>query len=652
MAPDEPAKPGPVLLRIKLRYDDVETMVQRFAPNVGKAGLFLPTKTMQPIGAEVKFELKLANDTPVIVGLGRVKHVRPADPENPKAIAGLGVELMRVTRESRDVIMKMLDRRRQLGLAETAVPTADEIEAARRDIDTGVRAPTPAPVMLEPQSEPLLTAPRRSSGPIAVQKLAEDVVETSRPVAMPAALAPEPSRRHVRRSLDELIASASPAASITADMFGSSDEIDVHAVLARARTLAAGSGDLDAELDALRESSAAPIEISVEAASAELARALGGVAVSRKPRGSWAVPPPTAPAPAVTEVDPEPTPPPQLQKSVAAIAIAALAEDLGASAFAEDEPDQEVGDDLVEEEDEDPRAGYIRDEEPEPEAAPVAHEHRAAEAVAEALAAEPEPEHDEPLAFVPSMPEEIITEPRNDALGSGLLIDDDVDPSVFESGGDTAGPSVENQPEEFSLDQPTQFAVLPMPDIDGNERLDAALAQAEATGDVDEDFGFPSEPIEEIDDFEILAEDDVEADDLVADIGPRDHTEGDFVARLELSNEHSAIADDPLSGFRERDSAVSFGDDPLAGFDAAPPQAVWDPTTGQYVYPDQPVYAAPPIEGDLEDALEALDVDLDELGGPQPAQPRGRMRTPSRPVQAPRAKSEDDGILIDFDDDD
>ena len=45
MGSDEPAKPGPVVLRIKLRYEDVDTMVHRFAPNVGKSGLFLPTRS-------------------------------------------------------------------------------------------------------------------------------------------------------------------------------------------------------------------------------------------------------------------------------------------------------------------------------------------------------------------------------------------------------------------------------------------------------------------------------------------------------------------------------------------------------------------------------------------------------------------------------
>src|SRR3954470_23661153 len=87
----------PIVLRIKLRYDDVEAMVQRFATNVGKSGLFLPTKSIQPIGAEIKLELRLADDTPAVVGLGRVKLARSPDPANPRAAFGMAIELMRVT---------------------------------------------------------------------------------------------------------------------------------------------------------------------------------------------------------------------------------------------------------------------------------------------------------------------------------------------------------------------------------------------------------------------------------------------------------------------------------------------------------------------------------------------------------------------------
>jgi uncharacterized protein (TIGR02266 family) len=119
----------PVVLRIKLRYEDVDTMVQRFAPNVGRSGLFLPTKASQPVGTEVKFELRLFDDTPVLVGLGRIKYVKPPDPANPKASYGMAVELMRVSREGRELIIRMIERRRELGLADIAIPMADEGEA-------------------------------------------------------------------------------------------------------------------------------------------------------------------------------------------------------------------------------------------------------------------------------------------------------------------------------------------------------------------------------------------------------------------------------------------------------------------------------------------------------------------------------------------
>ncbi|HEY6175776.1 MAG TPA: hypothetical protein VIX73_15055, partial [Kofleriaceae bacterium] len=135
MASDDSSGPrpaGPIVLRIKLRYDDVEVMVQRFAANVGKSGLFLPTRSLQPVGAEIKFELRLADDTAVLVGQGRVKAANPHDPHNPKAAAGMAIELMRVTPQSRALILRMLQRRRELGLPEVGLPTAADVDAARR----------------------------------------------------------------------------------------------------------------------------------------------------------------------------------------------------------------------------------------------------------------------------------------------------------------------------------------------------------------------------------------------------------------------------------------------------------------------------------------------------------------------------------------
>src|SRR6185312_2175615 len=140
MAPDDHsgAKPaGPVVLRIKLRYDDLDAMVQRFAANVGKSGLFLPTKSMQPLGTEVKFE-----------------------------------------------------RRRQLGLPDVAIPLPEDVESARRaDMDSQPRADTSgivreamAQMASAPVAEQILTA-RPTTGPVGTVK--EPVLESG-PVVAPS----------------------------------------------------------------------------------------------------------------------------------------------------------------------------------------------------------------------------------------------------------------------------------------------------------------------------------------------------------------------------------------------------------------------------------------------------------------------------------
>ncbi|HEY1817635.1 MAG TPA: hypothetical protein VGG74_35085 [Kofleriaceae bacterium] len=299
---------GPVALRIKLRYDDVDAMVQRFASNVGRSGLFLPTRSMHPVGTEVKFELRISNDAAVLVGLGKVKAAKAPDPANPRAAFGLAIELMRVTRDGREIIIRMLERRRELNLPEVAIPMPEDVEAAKRlDVDTqpGVPQPSPLvesapvakpithdtavqpeptpPVRPTPPPEPLLTAPRPASGPVATARRQSE--RMSAPV-----LAPEPTRAK-RPKLAELVAKAAELSGPVAAIDLDEPDVDIGKALARARALA--GGDIDVELEALRESSAAPIAVDVEAASAELARQLGGKPISRKDRSArWAPPPP------------------------------------------------------------------------------------------------------------------------------------------------------------------------------------------------------------------------------------------------------------------------------------------------------------------------------------------------------------------------
>ena len=779
MAPDEPSgpRPAPVVLRIKLRYDDVESMVQRFAPNVGKSGLFLPTKSLQPVGAEVKFELRIADDTPVLVGLGRVKAARPPDPAQPRAAFGMAIELMRVTRESRDVILRMLERRKQLGLPEVGIPMPADIDAARRSevVDTQVKdtasVAVPAPVanLDSGPSEALLTAPRRQSGPIAIAKL--QVIE---------ALAPEAPRKR-RPNVHEVIESASGPIVSVVSVPGLDEDVDVGAVLARARVLA--GGNLDAELEALREVAAAPLEISIEAASAELARQLGGTAINRKDRSArWEKPPTTISTPA-----PEVSPPP-IEVAVAQAPIL----------------------------------------EPEPIAAPPPVETIPAAPTFAGMPTFVDEEDSGPLHRSPETPADIITEPSTPAI-SQQLIDDDADPAAFDG---SQEPASEVEPEQIADEihqlqdddyeevEHTQIGAMPEgPSFEQHafvtepavaaelERsLDAHLAEAEAEADAD-DLGIsgayelpqaepvepaeamtaqpPEEEIAEIDDFEILAEADAEDADLLSSHGEADASgshglvtpdrepepdpdieppprpsAADFVSRLDLSDEFEAAPEPepeearPFSGrhasFSELDPALGeldpralsaghalaafdepeiersafdepasyqdgptgnpddvdadsqytlagqlppadslfdaphtgFAGDPedslpgfapLRGFDEsdvienrAMPRRHKPPSEPYEVRVAQPAAPKPGDDGyDLETALEALDVDLDDLSVPielplsqsrlasqgrAPSQGRA-SRAPSQSKSQPKRAVTDDGVLIQFDDD-
>ncbi|HEX3480200.1 MAG TPA: hypothetical protein VHT91_34520 [Kofleriaceae bacterium] len=794
MAPDDPSggRPAaPIVLRIKLRYDDLEAMVQRFAANVGKSGLFLPTRSMQPIGAELKFELRLADDTPALVGLGRVKAVRPPDPHNLKAAFGMAIELMRVTPQSRALILRMLERRRELGLPEVGLPTAADIDAARRaepgdagrDLGTGpvvlVTPPAPAAPAVAAGPVPavgegLLTAPRRTTGPIAVSK-----------VAAIAPLPPEPPRRP-RAPVSELIERASgPIAGLAASV-PALDDVDLAAAIARAHALAGGA--LDADLDALCEVAAAPLEISVEVASAELARQLGGSAVRRDRSAGWAPPP-------ATSVEP-----PDAARSNGAAsngaAHAPVTEDAAEDAArTESAPAESVA--AQGESDASADAGV---ETAAPSAAAEVEADASAAAAEGAVEGAVEIEGEAPSAAAPV---DLDPAPAEVDPAPGLAAIEAPDAAVFPSDG-----RAELALADLDSDEHTELGELPV--APGGFELpvdpdDLAAAEAELAAG----FAPAAEPplelgVDEFDDFEIIAEADADDEDLLAlhgehdassrrelparpGTGERRPSELDFAARLDLGDDSDlylgASADELLAGRvidslqdeltgqhsarRERFApavpdprAISVGaalaaleaddeaaDDEAADDDAADafddaevtddPDAyaqrvvrpIFDPDPSSSVTlagvpsdsidvdipaprraepsePPRPVrrhaplslHEAPVEDHELEHALEALDVDLDDLAiphaatqlqrepsrpmpqvrsqpasrppapaarvaAPTPAPPRVAAPTPSRAVHptglgapgsgriaAPRAPSE--GVDIEFDDDD
>jgi hypothetical protein len=691
MPPDEPSgtRPAaPIVIRIKLRYDDVEVMVQRFASNVGKSGLFLPTKALQPIGTELKFELRLADDTPVLVGVGKVRAATPPDPDHPRMPFGMAIELSRVTPQSRALILRMLERRRVLGLPELGLPMAADIEAARRaELTTGPvpLVPPPAPPVMAASEPAVLTAPRRTTAPMAAVH-----------VLAFAPLAAEPPRRP-RLAVSELIERAAGPGAV--ELPGLDEEVDVAAVIARARVLA-GAG-LDMELEALIAGAAVPIEASVEAASAELARQLGGAAVRRDRSARWAPPPETiapAPEPPPETIAPAPEPPPE---TIAPAPEPVTPEPVAAEPVAP-EPVAPAPEPVAPEPEPEPAP------EPEPPApAPAPPEPEPPEPAP--APPEPEPPEPEPL---PAAPER---EPTPDLVHhlSDLDLDDaehtdvgaaPVDP-IAAALADGLGLSRESSL-EISIEGGVEIPDDPPadPPVEPIRREDSGLAPL--------DFS-----LDEFDDFEILAEANADDEDLLAAHAERDRlrapgdeasgevddakparaSDSDFASRLDLGDDSfdSAVDAPPLDSAGQALAAFDISDEgPDTSVQASPRtqrpggdsrrivQPIFDSeSTGSYTLagapppsdldlgpvirdraaprptklppPSRGPAQLPPLYGgaveddELENALEALDVDLDDLAIPQ-APPVVRRATPPPAARSGPHVVTDDGLEIDF----
>ena len=105
VATNDPSLP---LVRIYLRYPDVDTFVARFAPNVTRGGVFLASRKPRPVGEVVRFEISLAQGPPLLWGTGRVTWVREFNPAEPHRAHGMGVQFTFVDPECRSLLDRLL----------------------------------------------------------------------------------------------------------------------------------------------------------------------------------------------------------------------------------------------------------------------------------------------------------------------------------------------------------------------------------------------------------------------------------------------------------------------------------------------------------------------------------------------------------------
>ena len=124
------------LVRVRLKYPDVETFVERFAPNVTRGGIFLASREPRPVGAVVRFEVSLLSGAAGAVGrgpghLGQALQRQPSRPR-PTAWACSSPQL---DAASRAMLDRLLERREATGRRPSAA-------AARR---SGRRPGSPTP---------------------------------------------------------------------------------------------------------------------------------------------------------------------------------------------------------------------------------------------------------------------------------------------------------------------------------------------------------------------------------------------------------------------------------------------------------------------------------------------------------------------------
>jgi len=103
-----PADVATTPVRIRLRYPDVDTFVQKFAPNVTRGGVFIASRNIQPVGEVIAFEIQLVTGQVVLAGQGKVTWVKAFNPAEPTRPYGMGVQFVNVTPDCRPILARIL----------------------------------------------------------------------------------------------------------------------------------------------------------------------------------------------------------------------------------------------------------------------------------------------------------------------------------------------------------------------------------------------------------------------------------------------------------------------------------------------------------------------------------------------------------------
>ena len=95
-------------VRVRLKFKDLDTFVERFAANVTRGGVFIASRSPRPVGDSFPFEVQLAGGEIALAGEGKVIWVKEYNPDEPSKPHGMGVQFTRVDPGSRETLNRIL----------------------------------------------------------------------------------------------------------------------------------------------------------------------------------------------------------------------------------------------------------------------------------------------------------------------------------------------------------------------------------------------------------------------------------------------------------------------------------------------------------------------------------------------------------------
>src|SRR5262252_5407154 len=110
MAQDTRKDPRAKVLTMTVRYKSatVDEFIEHHSHDVSRGGIFIKTPSPFLPGTLLKFEIRIADDKPMLQGVGRVVWKREPAGAGPDKPAGMGVKFIKVDEASRALIDRLV----------------------------------------------------------------------------------------------------------------------------------------------------------------------------------------------------------------------------------------------------------------------------------------------------------------------------------------------------------------------------------------------------------------------------------------------------------------------------------------------------------------------------------------------------------------